>query len=213
MSTEYKYKPKNLSEFIFATDELEKSVKQYTEGDCLRPLILHGPHGTGKSLLSRVIPEAIDGPSVEITKITAEDLNTKKEVRDRFTRSSVFDKLYSPTYQSRTYTIVEEVNFETKAKGALRVAMDEMAGRDQLIFTTNELDKMDSGLRSRAEQIFVPPLPPEHFFNRAKWILKHEGVELEDSVLMNVLDAVHEKTADIREYYKALDKIIYRTKN
>lgn len=213
MSTEYKYKPKNLSEFIFATDELEKSVKQYRGGDCLRPLILHGPHGTGKSLLSQLIPEAIDGPSVEVTKITAEDLNTKKEVRDRFTRSSVFDKLYSPTYQSRTYTIVEEVNFETKAKGALRVAMDEMAGRDQLIFTTNELDKMDSGLRSRAEQIFVPPVPPEHFFNRAKWILKQEGVELDDSVLMNVLDAVHEKTTDIREYYKALDKIIYRTKN
>ena len=213
INTQIKYRPKSVNEFVFANSTLESKIAQYTSGNTMTPLVLYGPHGTGKSLLAELIPKAVDGNGVKVTKVTGEDLNTKKEVRNTFTRSATFDRLFEVDGQSRSYTIVEEVNFETKSKGALRVAMDEMEGRDLLIFTTNELDKMDSGLQSRANKVEVLAVPPDRFLSRAQFILKEEGVVIEAEVVLDVLETVYDRYQDNREYYKALDEIIYRTKS
>lgn len=213
INTQFKYRPKSINEFVFADSTIESKISQYVSGNTMTPLVLFGSHGTGKSLLAELIPKAVDGNGVKVTKVTGEDLNTKKEVRNTFTRSATFDRLFEIDGQSRSYTIVEEVNFETKAKGALRVAMDEMEGRDLLIFTTNELDKMDSGLQSRANKVEVLAVPPDRFLPRAQFILKEEGVMIEADVVLNVLETVYDRYQDNREYYKALDEIIYRTKS
>ncbi len=212
MNTEIKYTPKSIGEFIFANEKLKHKVERYARGDSMRPLVLHGKHGTGKSLLSKLIPKAIDGDDVQVSKINAEDLNSTKEVRTQFVRSSHFDSLFQPEGQSRNYNIIDEANEAVKAKGALRESIDAMNGRDLTIFTTNEVEKMDAGLLSRCEVVEVPPLPAERFHTRAQEILRKEGVDLPDDLVMKVLDSVYEAHKDNREYYKALDELIYQAK-
>lgn len=208
MNTQYKYRPKNIDDFVFASDKLERQIRRYTSGQSVRPLVLHGSNGTGKSTLGDLIPKAIDGPNVQVTKIKAEDLNSNIEVRKRLTRTKHFDKLFVPAGQSRNYTLIEEVNFDPKAKGALRESLDEMEGRDLFIFTTNEVEKLDAGLLSRAEVIEIPPSPPDKFLRQAQKILSAEGVNLDDSSVLEVLESVFDLHHDNRAYYKALDEII-----
>jgi replication-associated recombination protein RarA len=208
MNSTYKYRPKSMDEFVFANDRLKKQIGRYKEGKTTLPLVLHGPHGTGKSLLAELLPKAIDGEGVSVNKIYAEDLNNKKEVRTKFSRAASFDRLFSQNGQRMGYTVVEEVNFDPTAKGALRTCLDDMAGRELFIFTTNEVAKIDKGLLSRAEVVEVPPAPPDRFFPHAKNILRSEGVDLNDSVLWDTLEAVYEADYDNRQYYKALDEII-----
>jgi len=208
MNTNYKYRPRNIDEFVFATPELKAQIKRYTEGKTLLPLVLHGVYGTGKSLLAELIPKALDGENVSVNYINAEELNNASDVRKKFFRSLQFDRLFSVNGQKHNYTVVEEVNFDPKAKGALRVCLDSMADRELFIFTTNEVNKIDEGLLSRAEVVEVPPAPPHSFFPRAKHILESEGVELADSVLLNVLESVYDSHCDNRAYYRALDEII-----
>jgi len=208
MNTNYKYRPQNIDEFVFATPKLETQIKRYTKGRSMLPLVLHGEYGTGKSLLADLIPKALDGDDVKVNYINAEELNNAKDVREKFFRSAQFDKLFSTNGQKNNYTIVEEVNFDPKAKGALRVCLDGMAERELFIFTTNEVEKIDRGLLSRAEVVEVLPAPPDRFFPRAQHILRSEGVDLEDGVLRDVLETVYENDYDNRSYYKALDEII-----
>jgi replication-associated recombination protein RarA len=208
MNTNYKYRPKTIDEFVFATPKLETQIKRYTKGKSMLPLVLHGEYGTGKSLLADLIPKALDGEDVKVNYINAEELNNANDVRKKFFRSQHYDKLFSMNGQKNNYTIVEEVNFEPKAKGALRVCLDGMAERELFIFTTNEVEKIDRGLLSRAEVVEVLPAPPDSFFPRAKHILRSEGVDLEDSVLRDVLETVYENDYDNRAYYRALDEII-----
>jgi replication-associated recombination protein RarA len=210
MNTEIKYMPKSIDEFVFANDKLKLKVERYARGDALRPLILHGTHGTGKSLLSKLIPKAIEGDGVQLTKIHAEDLNSTKEIRSQFVRSSHFDSLFQPEGQSRNYNIIDEANEVFKGKSALRESIDAMNGRDLTIFTTNEVGKMDVGLLSRCEVVEVPPVPAERFLPRAQEILRDEGVVLPDEVVLSVLESVYEAHKDNREYYKALDELIYQ---
>ena len=208
MNTNYKYRPKTIDEFVFATPKLETQIKRYASSKTILPLVLHGEYGTGKSLLAELIPKAIDGDAVSINYVNAEELNNAKEVREKFFRQPLFDKLFSENEQKNSYTVVEEVNFDPKAKGALRVCLDGMAQRELFIFTTNEVEKIDRGLLSRAEVVEVLPAPPDRFFNRAQHILRSEGVDLDDSVLRDVLDTVYENDYDNRAYYRALDEII-----
>lgn len=208
MNTQYKYRPKTIEDFVFADDNLERKINRYVLGLNCRPLVLYGKYGTGKSTLADLIPKAIDGPKVKVTKIRAEDLNSNLEVRRIFMRTKMFDKFFEPEGQSRHYTIVEEVNFDPKAKGALRDSLDEIEGRDLVIFTTNEIAKLDEGLLSRAEVIEVPPAPPDRFIGTAKKILVAENIALDDEAILEVLESVYELHQDNRAYYKALDEII-----
>jgi len=208
MNTQHKYRAKNISEFVFANEEVQRQVTRYAKGKTFRPLVMFGPNGTGKSTLADLIPKALDGDQVKVTRIKAEDLNSNAEVRKLFTRTKQFDKMFKPEGQNRNYTVVEEVNFDPKAKGAMRESLDEMEGRDLIIFTTNELDKLDVGLLSRAEVVEVPPVSPETFLKKAQEILKSEGVNLDDKSVLEVLESVYQIKSDNRSYYKALDEII-----
>ena len=100
------------------------------------------------------------------------------------------------------------MNFDPTAKGALRTCLDDMAGRELFIFTTNEVEKLDLALLSRSEVVEVLPAPPDRFFNRAKHIVSSEGVAITDAVLMDLLEAVYDSDYDNRSYYKALDEVI-----
>jgi len=208
MNSNYKYRPKTIDEYVFATPKLETQIKRYTKGNSMLPLVLYGKYGTGKSLLADLIPKAIDGNEVIVNYINAEELNSASEVRKKFFRTVQYDKLFSTNGQKYNYTVVEEVNFDPKAKGALRVCIDGMAERELFIFTTNEVEKIDPGLLSRAEVVEVLPAPPERFFPRAQHILRSEGVDLDDSVLRDVLETVYENDYDNRAYYRAIDEII-----
>jgi len=208
MNTNYKYRPSTIDEFVFATPKLEAQIRRYAEGKSLLPLVLYGNYGTGKSLLAELIPKAIDGEEVFVSRVNAEELNNAKDVREKFFRSAQFDKLFSTNGQKNNYTVIEEVNFDPKAKGALRVCLDGMAERELFIFTTNEVEKIDKGLLSRSQVVEVLPAPPDRFFPRAQHILRREGVDLDDSVLRDVLETVYENDYDNRAYYRALDEII-----
>jgi len=208
MNTNYKYRPSTIDEFVFATPKLEAQIRRYAEGKSLLPLVLYGNYGTGKSLLAELLPKAIDGEEVIVSRVNAEELNNAKDVREKFFRSAQYDKLFSTNGQKNNYTVIEEVNFDPKAKGALRVCLDGMAERELFIFTTNEVEKIDKGLLSRSQVVEVLPAPPDRFFPRAQHILRSEGVDLDDSVLRDVLETVYENDYDNRAYYRALDEII-----
>jgi replication-associated recombination protein RarA len=210
MNTIIKYTPKSLRDFDFATTQLKHHVMRYVQGGSTAPLVLYGKNGTGKSTLAKLIPEAIEGTSVQVNKVMASTLNSEQEVMDKFTRSVMFDKFFVPAGQSINYTVVEEVNFEAKASSALRVALDEMAGRNLFIFTTNEIAKIDKGLASRATLVEVPPVPPEIFITKAMAILKAEKIKLKEADILDVLDSVYEMHQDNRKYFDALDELISR---
>lgn len=202
MNTVKKYGPKTLDEFIYCDDNVRRMIKRYAQGKANLPLILHGTHGTGKSCLAALIPKAIDGDEVSVNRLNAEDLNSSQEVRKHFLRSSVYDKLFPLRDQSRYYTVIEEVNSEIRAQGALRVCIDRMGEIDLIILTTNEIVKMDKGLISRSEVIEILPLTPEQFFPKAREILIAEGIPFNDSDLLELLDSVYQLHKDNRKFIR-----------
>lgn len=206
VDTERKYSPKTLSEFVYPNKHVKQAVEYYASGQATRPLILSGTNGTGKSLLATLIPIAIDGVDVRVTKVSGELLNSSKEVRNTFFNNKQYDKFF--TYNDHyNYTIIEELNIDSKARDALKIALDETRGTDLAIITTNNIMSIDVGIRSRCEVLEVPPCTPDVFLPHAKYILQSEGVSLDDALLYDALEAAYEERADNRKYYQKLDEL------
>lgn len=211
MNSNMKYRPESISDFIFATPELKEVISMYTDRFTLSPLVLHGPHGTGKSLLTELIPKTIDGPNVSVHRLTVDDLKTHKSINENLVRTTVFDSLTEPEGQSGYYTVFDECEFDSKVlNDAVRLSMDKMEGRGLYIFATNNLGKIDAGVLDRSTVVHVPPASPEAFLPRALHILKSEGIEAPPDAILNILIATHKRSRSLRAYYEAIDLLIYR---
>ena len=208
VDTESKYRPRSLNEFVFPNKHVEEFAKAYGSGEITRPLILSGTNGTGKSLLSELIPQQIEGFEPQINRVRSCDLNSSKEIYSQFTRNKQFDKLFTPNNQRYSYNVIEEVNFDTKARDAFRVVLDDYRGIDMTIMSTKAIGKIDIGVRSRCETLHVPPCEPQVFFPRAKAIIEAEGYSIDDDALMAALEAIYEIKPDNREYYKKIDHLL-----
>ncbi len=208
IDTEYKYRPRSLDEFVFPNKQVEELAKAYGTGEITRPLILNGTNGSGKSLLSELIPQKIEGFKPQVNRVRSTDLNSSNEVYSQFTRNKAFDNVFVVNNQKYNYNIIEEVNFDVKARDAFRVVLDEYRGVDMTIMTTNQIGKIDIGVRSRCETMHVPPCEPQVFFPRAKSIIEAEGYIIDDDALMAALEAAYEAKPDNRRYYQTIDEIL-----
>lgn len=216
VDTELKYRPQNLSDFVFPNDALKKTITDYATGKKTRQLVLAGPNGTGKSLLADLLPDAIEGKPAQVNKVRMSALNSDEDVEKTFCYNKHFNKLFTVNGQRFNYNIIEELNVapssnatnKKRALDALRIVVEEYRGTDLFIITTNELQNVDRGIRSRAEVLTVLACTPEVFFPRAKQILEAEGLQLNDDQLLNILKETYAKQQDNRAYYKILDRVL-----
>lgn len=208
IETEKKYCPKSLNDFVYPNKSVQSVVEAYASGQITRPLILCGAHGTGKTLLSKLIPNAIEGKDPFLDCIDSGDLNSKETVNRLFGNRKSFNACFTIKGQKLNYIIVQEMNEDIKARNQFRSAIDQYQDVDLTIITTNNINKVDTGLRSRCEVLEVPHCPAKVFFPRAKHIINNEGYDIDDAALLAALEAVEAVTPDNRAYYKKLDALL-----
>jgi DNA polymerase III delta prime subunit len=208
INSERKYAPKQLGDIIFPNSNVKNVVTAYASGEVTRPLILCGRNGTGKSLIAKLIPKAIEGmDKVVTTYIQPYELNTDREVDKLFTRNKQFDNLFTTNGQRYSYYVIEEMNVCIGGRNSFRTAIDNYSGVDLTIITTNEVARIDKGIRSRCEELEVPACTPEVFFPFAKNIMEKEGVDISDAALLETLEAVYDEKPDNRRYYQEIDRL------
>ena len=209
VNTAKKYSPKALAEFLFPNQEVFELVTAYASGDMERPLILYGSSGSGKSLLQRLIPQAIESKETQVNKVICSDLKLPRDIHDLYGRNKHFSHIFTVNGQRYNYFIIEEFYMKSiRLNDALKIELDVSLGTDLTIFSTNRFELIDSGVVSRSETLEVQPCNPSIFFPHAKKIMQSEEIDISDHDLQVKLNAIYTAYRDNRKYYSMMDALI-----
>jgi DNA polymerase III delta prime subunit len=209
ISTIKNYSPNSIHEIVYPNNEVKETVFAYASGILEAPLLLHGTSGTGKSLIQRLLPNAIEKKEAHFQKVRSSDLKNASDIHDLYGRNKMFNKKFTVDDQRFNYIIIEEF-LMTKAamSDALKIELDDTLGTDLTILSTNRLEDVDIGIQSRCVPLHVPPCTPQIFLPYAKKILDSVSVEYDDDVLFDGLSTMYKLSQDNRKYYQWLDKVI-----
>jgi DNA polymerase III delta prime subunit len=209
ISTIKNYSPQSIHEIVYPNSEVKEMVLAYASGIPEAPLLLHGTSGTGKSLIQRLLPNAIENKEAQFQKVRCSDLKNASDVHDLYGRNKMFNKNFSINDQKFNYVIIEEfLMTKTAMSDAMKIELDDTLGTDLTILSTNRLEEVDVGIQSRCVPLHVPPCAPQLFLPYAKKILDSVSVEYDDDVLFDGLTQVFKTYADNRKYYQWLDRVI-----
>lgn len=209
INTAKKYSPQSLDEFIYPNDEIRELVTAYASGDIERPLIFYGSSGSGKSLLQRLIPRAIERKETQVNKVICSDLKLPRDIHRVYGRNKHFNNVFTVNGQRYNYFIIEEFYMKSiRLNDALKIELDASLGTDLTIFSTNRFELIESGILSRSETLEVQPCNPSIFFPHAKKIMQSEEIDISDHDLLVKLNAIYLAYKDNRKYYSMMDALI-----
>jgi hypothetical protein len=208
LNSERKYVLSSLDQFVFPDAYSRELIMAYASGELDRPLLISGGSGCGKSVLQRLLPQAIEGKKASVRKLRCADLKSANDVYNFYEKTKYFCADFKDEGQRYNYFIIEEFLLTTaKMNDALKIALDESLGIDMTILSTNRLEKVDPGIKSRCELLELKPCLPATFFPFAKNIFTLEGKEIDDGYLMRCLQATYAVSPDNRKYFSAIDSL------
>jgi hypothetical protein len=213
MSYVIKFDPKSLQDYVYPTTQVKKVVDRYVRGKDLRPLILHGTNGVGKSCLARLLPTAMEGRYATAHIVNGYEFGEVHEVKKLFGGPPMYFKLFSEAGQKRRYIIINEANLSYKAALAMRDIIDDMQEQVQLIFTTNLFEQMDIGIRDRSTCLLVGAADANAWLPRAEFILQQEGIKVPKPKLLQMLTAQLQVSASNRRLLEYLQTFVEDLRN
>ncbi len=213
MSFALKYAPACLDDVVIGSQTLKNRLSDYINDRDLKPLILHGGVGTGKTTIANLLPDAIESKKAEVTRLKAVEFNSINDVIQAFGDQTMFYQVFTINDQKRNYIISNEINFTPKAAIAFRDVIDDMISHTQFIFTTNYIDQVDIALRDRSNCLAVPPVTAKDWLSRAQWILQQEGIALPDDQLLKVLTTQLQVSSSNRKLLERLEDFVRSVRN
>ncbi len=187
---EIKYAPKDLQSVVWQDTKTEKQIMNYAYGNIFRPLILHGPVGTGKTTIAELLPSAIE-PTIQSPDIKVLNAGIDRNI-------TAINKIFGPSKMTggmnksglKVFVFDEAEGIKDDAFLALRGIMPRLQTMDILfIFTTNNLAVLPTAIKSRATCIKIDYAPPQQWLPRAQWILEEEGHPRSQEQLLPIIQA------------------------
>ena len=205
MKTENKYAPINLNEVIYPSTAVALRIKAYAAGQLEGHVMLHGPNGTGKTTVAKLLAQSIGGADAQMESKDMDELLGMSKLKDHMKAACSMARL---TTSGKHFIVFNE--FDTVKKGVSKfwTALDACGDDVMAIITTNNPMSIDRAIRSRFDMIEMAGIPAVQALQRVQYALKSEGLSLPDAQVLHYLKQV-EHLMDFRKYFKKADELIF----
>ena len=151
MQLRRKYEPQHIDEYVWGNSVTEAQFRGDIERGELPNIMIHGPAGTGKTSLVRVLLRELRVDPMDLLKINGSEITGKNGIND-IIRSSI-DKncmgLFTGGYGKRVVWFEEADRLSPNAQDSLKAIIDDTEHRVTYIFTLNDYSGIRDPLRQR----------------------------------------------------------------
>lgn len=195
-----KFRPKTLSDIVLKA-EIKQLILNYTKQQEIPNLLFVNKPGCGKSSLARILVN--DVLKCQYLYINASDENGIDTVREKITS---FAQTKSIDGGIKVIILDEAEGISESGQRALRNTMEEYAKYTRFILTANQLHKVIPAIQSRCQSITIE----SDLFDvvkRCLFILKQEGITIEEADKPQLLHVIKTHFPDIRRTINMLQKM------
>lgn len=202
-----KYRPVTLDDLVL-TKENRKFFESLKNKQEIPNLLFLGPPGIGKSALSKIIVNSI--LDCQYLYINASDESGVDAIRSKvknFAQTrSVDGKIKVCILDEADHlSTVTSGSGQTNAQAALRNLMEEYSATCRFILTGNYKHKIIPALQSRCQDFDLVP-PVDDCIKRCAFILKSEGIKVDESEKPKLIELVRSIFPDLRKTINTLQK-------
>lgn len=184
-----KYRPTNVDGYVFTDPSVQEQVEFWIKDKSIPHLLLHGPAGTGKTTLAKILINQLGVEDIDVLMV-----NGSKEGRKI---DWLRDKLegFCQTMPFGTFKIVliDEADYLNKesVQPAMRNLMEGYSENVRFILTCNYPNKIIPPLHSRCHEIHIEKTDQTEFTARAAMVLMEESINFDLDTLDSYVKATY----------------------
>ena len=142
------YGPETLEECV-GNEDVTAAIMKNIENGTFKPIILHGPAGTGKTLRARLIAKAIHGENWRAHTL---DLNASDDNGVEVVRTTIKQRASQGAFFAKQVIILDEADGMTpQAQAAGRRVIQDYSKNTLFIICANDITKIIDPLKSRCK--------------------------------------------------------------
>ena len=200
-----KYRPSKIDDMVLPA-EYKTKFKEYIKTGDIPSLLLHGPPGTGKSTIARIITSKEGIIQERSSNVLVLNGSSKTTRGIDFVANVIEPYLKIPVVGKDKLKIVfiDEADYLTdQAAHALRAIIEKYSECNRFVFTCNYVSKIPDALQSRLTEYKFQLLPKPFIIDYCKEILKTENVEYENEDIEYIVSFMY---PDVRKIIDRLQK-------
>jgi replication factor C small subunit len=170
-----KYRPQTVDSYVFTDPAVKEQVLTWIQDGSIPHLLLHGPAGTGKTTLAKVLVNQLEIDGYDFLQV-----NASRDNGVDFLKTKIEGFVSTMPFGKLKIVLLDEADYlSPNAQGLLRGLMETYASQARFILTCNFANKVIPPLKSRCHEIHIHKTDQVEFTARAATVLVEEGIEFE----------------------------------
>ena len=182
-----KYRPKDVDGYVFTDNSVKEQVEEWIKDGHIPHLLLHGPAGTGKTTLAKILVNQLGIDNYDFLQV-----NASRDNGVDFLKTKIEGFVSTLPFGHLKIVLLDEADYlSPNAQGLLRGLMETYAAQARFILTCNLVHKVITPLKSRCTELHINKTDQVEFFTRAATVLATENVTYEPEVLASYVAATY----------------------